>query len=735
MKHELLVPVGNYESLIQAINNGADAVYLGGKRFGARAYADNFTLEEIENATRLCHLYSVKIYITVNTLIFESEFNDAVDYIRELHKIGVDAIIMQDVGLINVVHKKFPNLEIHASTQMHSHNKYAYEFLKELGVKRIVFAREMSLDEIENVDNSLEKEVFIHGALCISYSGQCLFSSSILGRSGNRGECAGMCRLPYELYEDDKKINTKGEYLLSPKDLCTIPEFKRLLDSNILSFKIEGRMKSPEYVGMVTKIYRNLIDQYENNLELEVDKEDYFYLQALFNREYTTGHLFADTNIMNSYKPNHQGVLVGKVTNVTKKKIEVKLLHSLKQHEGIRFKNKDTGFIINYMYDKKDNLINKGNKNDYIYLDNTIDLKEFDEVYLTNPLLNLDNEITKKIPINIEFKANVNDYAYIKAFDGENVVEVKSKNICEKSITSPLPNETVLRSLNKCGNTAFNVTNVNIDISDSVFMPVSLLNELRRESLEKLENIRKNKKVGFNEVPFEEDNFKQTITNELSVLVRTKEQLQACLDLNVKNIITNKPYLITDNIIYKIPKDIKSLDNLNKNKKYLVTDYASLKNFNDCIADYSLNITNHYTLNYFSKYNTMSMLSVECNMSNIKDIMDNTKNKNVEILVYGNIELMVMKYCPINEFINKDKICNVCHNNKKYYLKDRNKVMYTLENNPFNHSTIILNHKKTDLIDKISEFKNIGVTNYRIELLDENYNETKELIERVRKYE
>ena len=198
MKKELLVPASNFASLISAINAGADAVYIGGKKFSARKYADNFSDEEIIKAIDLCHLYGVKIFITVNTLINDNEFMETVKFIEFLYENNVDAVIMQDVGLINYIHNVFPNLEIHASTQMHVHNADTLKFLENLGVKRVVFARELEIDYINSIKTNLEKEVFIHGALCISYSGQCLFSSLIMNRSGNKGACAGMCRLPYE---------------------------------------------------------------------------------------------------------------------------------------------------------------------------------------------------------------------------------------------------------------------------------------------------------------------------------------------------------------------------------------------------------------------------------------------------------------------------------------------------------------------------------------------------------
>ncbi len=735
MKHELLVPVGNYESLVQAINFGADAVYLGGKKFGARAYADNFSLDELANATKLCHLYGVKIYVTVNTLIYESEVDEVLKYIKELHKMGVDALIMQDIGLINLVHQTLPNLEIHASTQMHNHNKYSIDFLKDLGIKRIVYARELSLDYINDIDTDIEKEVFIHGSLCISYSGECLFSSMILDRSGNRGECAGMCRLPYELYENNQKVNTLGKYLLSPKDLCSIGDFKKLMDSNIKSFKIEGRMKSPLYIALVTKIYRSLMDKYINNEELKVDEDDFFNLQAVFNREYTKGYLFNEKDIMNIYKPNHIGVYIGKVIEINKNKIAIKLNNELKQFSGIRFNNSDLGLIINYMYDKHDNLINKGNRNDVIYLDNKINLQELDDVYLTNPVIELNDNITKKININMEFKASLNNYATLKVTDGENEVLVSSEDLVEKSINSPITKERIKESLSKCGNTPFKVNNININIEDNLFIRINTLNELRRMALEKLQLLRENKRKEYIEKEYIDINNKQDITNNISILVRTKEQLQACLDLDIKSIITDKPLLMNKDLIYKLPKDLLELKDIPKDKKYLVTDYSTLYNLPNNYGDYSLNITNHYTLDYLSKYAKCLMLSIENKLDDIKDIMDNSHDKNVEVLAYGNIELMTMKYCIVNKFINKDDKCHVCFSDNKYYLKDRNNEEYRIITNPMTHGSSILNYKKTNLIKNIPKLKEMGITNFRIELLDENYEEVKKLIEDVRKYE
>lgn len=731
MLHELLVPVGNYECLVQAINNGADAVYLGGKKFGARAFASNFTMEELENATKLCHLYGVKIYVTVNTLIYENEFNDAINYIKELEKIGVDAVIMQDVGLINVVHQILPDLEIHASTQMHNHSEESLNFLENLGIKRVVFARELSLDYINNIKTNLEKEVFIHGSLCISYSGQCLFSSFLLGRSGNRGECAGMCRLPYKLYEDNKLVETSGDYILSPKDICSVDNFKKLMDSNIKCFKIEGRMKSPEYVGIVTKIYKDLMNQYDKGLELKVNEEDFIMLKSIFNREYTNGFLFNDKKIMNFLAPNHMGIHIGKVLSVNKKKIEIKLDNDLKQFSGIRFKNSNLGMTVNFMYDKYDNLINIGYKNETIHLDNIVNLKNIDEVMLTNPIIKLDKDIIKKIDVDIKFIAKVNEEMKILVSDEENEIKLTG-NIVDASINSPISEERIKEVLKKTGNTPFNVKSIKIEMSDNIFIPIGVLNEFRRNALDKLKSIRENKKREYIEKEYNNTSVNHKNVSGITVLARTSEQIKACKDLNVKNIMVINKDLMESDLIYRIPRD-----NIKHNydyKKLMVTDYASLDKYQNNGVDYFLNICNHYTLDYINKYSNVITLSVECTIEQIKDIMNSYVIKpNVEVYVYGNIELTIMKYCPLNYIVNKDKVCKVCKNNHKYYLKDRNNELYRIENNNLTHSTTILNYKKIDLISHIKELKSMGVNNFRIELLDETYEEVKKIIERVRK--
>ena len=250
---ELLAPAGDMECLYAAVAAGADAIYVGGKRFGARAFAKNFDIDELSSAVRYCHLHGVKLYVTLNTLIEDKEMEDAVQYAASLYRIGVDALIVCDLGVIAAIHRHVPDLELHASTQMSIHNTYGVNMASEMGISRAVVARELSLENIKSVvDNSpCEIEVFLHGALCVCHSGQCLFSSMVGGRSGNRGECAQPCRLPFN----------DGRYILSLKDLSLADHISALIDSGVASLKIEGRMKSPEYVYNVTSVYRRLLDE------------------------------------------------------------------------------------------------------------------------------------------------------------------------------------------------------------------------------------------------------------------------------------------------------------------------------------------------------------------------------------------------------------------------------------------------------------------------------------------
>ena len=736
-KVELLSPVGNKEMLYQAIHNGCDAVYLSGSNYGARKYADNFNNEELVNAIKYSHLYGVKVYVTVNTLIYESEINDVIEYLGFLHKNGVDAVIMQDMGLIKLTRTIYPNLEIHASTQCHNHNEEIIKLWRELGVERVVFAREMSLEEIKNINVDIEKEIFVYGALCVCYSGCCLFSSLNGGKSGNRGECVGSCRLPYKLVKNEEVLSTKGEYLLSTKEINTLDYLKELIESGVTSFKIEGRMKSPSYVGYVTRIYRTLIDKYYNGEEVKLTKEEVDNLKKLFNRGFSSGYLFKDKNIMNIKTPNHQGIEIGKVIEVYKDKIKVKLFDNLRQNDGIRFKLKDKGMIVNRLYNSKNLLVNEVLKDNICILDNKFNIKVGDTLLKT-----IDSKLVsslklvdeKKIEIQMDVKCFIGKPLELIVSDSTNTLTLY-KDIIDKSLNKEVTIDDIKKQLSKLGNTPFKLSNINIEKDNNIFINLKSLNEIRREAVEKLISLRENREVNYVKNTYIDNSiYKDNNNIKLSILVRNEEQLNICINYNIDNIYTDnyelyKKYKYFTNLYYRLDRVNNNYTNY-KDERLLVTELGSVYKYykeNTLIGDYFLNITNHHSINLLKLYNINKVtLSVELDKYKIKDIIKYSNN--VELILYGRLELMVMKYCPLKECLN---YCSSCKNSKdKFYLQDKFNNKYPIiRKNCINH---IMHHKVVDKFEDLSYYKEIGIKNYRLELFNESKDEVIELINKFR---
>lgn len=661
IKHELLAPAGNMECLKQAIFSGADAVYVGCKKFGARKFASNFTNDEIIEAIKLCHLYGVKIYATMNTLVKNDEVDSFLNQVEFLHKNGIDAILIQDFGMLCLVLEKYPNLEVHASTQANTSSKETAELFYKLGVKRVVFSREMSLEEINSIDVPIEKEVFVHGALCICYSGCCLMSSQIGHRSGNLGECAGSCRLPYTL-KHNGKILANNKYLLSTKELNTSTNFKELLESNILCFKIEGRMKSPEYVGFITRFYRNLIDNYEQTNIKEANSE----LKTIFNRGFTTGHLFncTEEELMNTKSPNHIGLQIGKVIEVTKDKIKIKLDKPLNQQDGIRFLNSNKGLIVNYLYNKNKKLVNTAT--DICYIDNKIGLTENDIVCKTidyNLNKSLKELPSRKIPVTITVEAHISKNLSIELIDDQNNKISLQGNIVEKARTEAITQERIKQQVSKLGNTPFECQNVHLKCDEEIFISIKELNDIRRSAVEKLIKKRKNCKVKFESKNVE---FKKLQTEKMSpgivAIVKTEEQLLTCLSNNIERIYTEvKPlyekYKCKQTVFYKSKRcQLELKDNVYNSS--LVSDYFDFSKYEELSGDYGLNVYNIYTAYYLHKLGIQAVtLSVELSQLEIEQFIrlyeSTFKEKSTfQMLCYGTVENMIIKGNILN--INKD---------------------------------------------------------------------------------
>lgn len=424
-KAELLAPAGNYNAFLGALNAGADAVYLGGDRFGARAYADNFDKEQIIRALHVAHFYGKKIYLTVNTLLKERELTELSSYLAPFYETGLDGVIVQDFGVFCHIREQFPGLPLHVSTQMTVTGAQGAAFLKEQGACRIVPARELSLEEVRKIreEADVEVECFIHGAMCYCYSGQCLFSSILGGRSGNRGRCAQPCRLPYEIYDEDKRLSG-SKYPLSLKDMCTLEYLPELLAAGIDSFKIEGRMKRPEYAAGVTAIYRKYIDLYyqEGAAQYQVDPVDMDRLRGLYIR----------SEVQTGYYERHNG-------------------KEMITFDAPGYSGSDEGVLA-----------------------------QIREKYLREP---------DKMPVHMRVMVKVGEPLRLRmVYEGApNVFAEVSGDMVQQAKNAPLTEETVRKQMGKTGESLVSVSSCEICMEGEGFVPVRALNELRREAVEVFE--------------------------------------------------------------------------------------------------------------------------------------------------------------------------------------------------------------------------------------------------------
>ncbi len=717
-KHELLVPAGDMDCLKQAVYNGCDAVYISGKNYGARKFAPNFTNDEIIDAIKFCHLYGAKIFVTMNTLVKNDEVDEFLEQVRFLHKNGVDALIVQDFGMICLLRRKFPNLEIHASTQANNSSKEICKLYYNLGVKRVVFSRELSIDEINNIDVDIEKEAFIHGALCVSYSGCCLMSSMLGGRSGNRGECAGSCRLRYSLMQDDNIIED-SKYLLSMKELNTSSRIKELLASNIYSFKIEGRMKSPLYVGFITRFYRCLIDGVEFDFDYETSR-----LKTIFNREFTLGHLFNvnERDLINSKSPNHIGLKVGKaILKGDKIRLELGKGVVLRQFDAIRFLNSKKGMIINYLYDNNMKLCSSAEG--YCYIDNKVNLDGDDLLSITHDH-SLDEEFKdnknhKRVKIFFKVIAKVGDNLKITISDGINKI-TKEGNIVEQAKNAPMSEELFYKHLSKLGDTPYTISNIYYDIDDNIFALVSDINDLRRKLVKELNEKRENNNNKFveNDFSFDKSDVDCYLNSGVTCSVFNENQLLTCLDYNIDRIYVKNDELYEK---YKNKKNVFlfldrcSYDYSEFEDDCLVSDIFDY-NGKCFVGNYSLNITNIYTAYFLSKLGLRNIpLSVELSLDEISSFIrlynDRIGRADFEVLSYGRVDNMIIK----------GNILNIDSNIYNYYLVDSKKRNFPVYYD--GKRTTILNYENKMIIPN-------NVSHYRIDFYNEKENKITEILKK-----
>ncbi len=681
---ELLAPAGNMDSLKAAIMAGCDAVYLGGTLFSARAFANNFTNDELIEAIKLCHLYGVKVYVTCNILIYEHEVEKFLKYIDFLYQISVDAVLVQDLGMLDLIHQTYPNLEVHASTQMHIHNLDGVIMANKLGCKRVVLARETPFEVIDEIikKTNVDIEVFAHGSLCVSYSGECLFSSLIGNRSGNRGSCVGSCRLPYKIVDEKGNRLNSGDYPLSMKDLNSLENIGKLIDIGVTSLKIEGRMKSPEYVYVVTKLYREAIDSYYKDNKVIIDNDLLNKLQRLFSRGFTKGYLFHEEydNILNTNRPNHQGVYIGKVIDYKKNFISIKLTSDVSIGDGLRIvlDKDDYGITLNEFYINKER-VKEAKEHDIITLKVNKEIPINSKVLLTkdvsliSDLENIINSNPRKVMVNVKVEAKLNHDLKLTVSDGLNNISIVG-DIIEESKNKPTTREDIIDKISKIGDTIYTINNLEIDMDHDIFIPFKKLNDLLRELFNKLDESRLYK------IDYEKKTYQKDVPNY------KKEELKAVL---VDKVTNDLDYDIiysensNDNVIIKLPKVMDKYD-FNNSKEYLVGELGAFNKVKNIYCDYSFNVVNSYTVALLHSLGAKRItLSLELTPKQIDNLIKGYINRyhkspNLEVIVSGFREVMTIK-TNLNKIYNKDNIYLIDRFNNKYRIREVNNLTYIYE--------------------------------------------------------
>lgn len=771
LKLELLAPAGSFESLKAAIANGADAVYLGGGKYNARANAGNFTEKGLTEAIDYTHERGVKVYITINTLLKNHELYEGLKLAELVHKEGADAVIVQDTGLAKLLRDNFPDLDIHASTQMTLTNSYSVKFFEESGFKRVVLARELTFDDIKSIRENCkaELEVFVHGALCVCYSGQCLMSSFIGRRSGNRGLCAQPCRLPWSLSGDGTNYG-KSSYLLSPRDLMTLDLLPELRRSGVRSLKLEGRMKSPEYVAIVTSVYRKYINMLKTMDEscYYVENSDKERLMQAFNRGgFTRGYLEGNRDCKKLVYPEHpknRGILLGKVLDTKHLYIKVLMDKPINMGDGIEVMDPDKGvrsFIITSIIENNRQVrsadagaevwigdikaaVRKGSR-----VFRTLSKSLFDEARKT-----YEGNEPSLVPLDMEFTMRAGEKASLKVTDNdENSVYAESGEAAERAIKKALSEERIQEQLKKTGDTPYWVKNLCIETDNDSVMPISALNALRRDALEKIKKLRIGKrKKNISENPSYIGKGSKThsdSTPEISAyFIDVPESIKEINGLikrvylpvmhreNLEEIrkgFEGEIYLWTPSIL----KDVELTDIKDRIEEVRdLTDgltYGSFGTYKvlskafphlSLCAETSMNIFNNEAILAHEELGAKTIvISPELNLKETKDLTSSTAR--LESVLYGRIPLMTMEHCPSALEIGCSGKCDKCKG-RKGYLKDRKGEVFPFIRDPFLKRTQIFNAFLL-FMDDLEALNDTALSIYRLFFTTEDDNTRKTL--------
>ncbi|EYE89455.1 peptidase U32 [Fervidicella metallireducens AeB] len=742
---ELLAPAGDFNSLKAAVLNGANAVYLGGKEFSARQYAGNFDREEMIEAVKFCHSYNVKVFVTLNTLLDNLELKAALEYAAFLYEIGVDALIIQDIGLLKILKENIPEFELHGSTQMTAHNLEAVNLLHSMGLKRVVLSRELSLKEIEYISKNTkaELEVFVHGALCIGFSGQCLMSSIIGGRSGNRGRCAQPCRMEYSI-DDNKK-----QHYLSPKDLSTLEYIEEIKKTGVYSLKIEGRMKRPEYVATVVSSYRRALDNMSK-------KDDIDRVTQVFNRGgFTSAFLFTPQGreMMSYERPKHWGVYLGKVIGCKEKFADIKLEKSLKVGDGVEIFGKNIGAPIssikingrNVESAKPGDIINiyleGASKGDRIYKTLDAELyKEAEESFKGKDI--------KRIPIWGSFKAKSGEIIEFTVFNQDGITSIATAEEPEIALKTPTTCERVAEALNKTKDTSFYFEGIEIEMDDNLAIPVSKLNLLRREAIEGLLEKLQGKREKIN-VNIDFSKTKKSVIPKIAVKTGSLEIAESCIDAGCDVVFLGGDLLRKNKEDFnEFPRFIKEnkkvypwypeiiLEEFETLKKQAIElkekgidkalcgnmgMYSFLRGIGfDVYLDSGFNLFNSKSCETFK--NSGCHLSPELTIKQLSNVISNTESKTM-VLAHGRIKLMTSRHCFVGSSMGHGKKdCPVLCKNQVHYLRDRMGEVFPVYTD-VNCRSHIYNSKILCTIEHIKDIIKLNADFLVLNLLDEEKDE------------
>lgn len=783
-KPELLAPAGDWDSLVAAVENGADAVYLGGKLFNARQSAANFNNEEIARAVEFAHVRGVKVYVAVNILLDDKELPDAVRFLYFLHRCGADAAIIQDLGLLRLARKVIPEMPLHASTQMTVHNLPSAVFLKEAGIARVVLARELSIEAIKRIvdQSGIEVEVFVHGALCICYSGQCLMSSLIGGRSGNRGRCAQPCRLQYALVDRNGRPLAEpqevGEYLLSPRDLNMSGHLPDLIEAGVASFKIEGRMKRPEYVATVVRVYRELLDRAASGETFKVKPEEARELAQIFNRDFTTGYFYGrpGRDLMSFKRPNNRGVRLGRVKGFDRKTglVQIFLEEPLRVGDGmevwVSVGGRVAGEVSRIVLEGRNvdraaagslvelDLPGRVFPGDRVFKTYDADLMERAKKSFTSP------KEQKKIPLNFYVQCRRGEHLTIRVEDPEGFTgRAESDSTAREAINRPLTYEYLEKQLSRLGNTPFEMAQLKCRLEGELMVPVREINEARRKALAELEERRA---AFYRREPVSEDVFNRrfsdalsrktegavhgrpslsvTVTDLSSLLAAVKAGagevyfggeryrskghvtledifagIDACAEAGVRFILSSPRILQDQDMDWfsRLAEKVakRNLDGVQAGNPGLIKKAGEITG-RPVFADFPLNVFNSEAAAFLAEAGAGRVtLSPELTLKQVRSLVPFLPVP-AEVIVHGALPLMISEYCPVGSLLGSGRPegCSSPCGSRRCALKDRKGFVFPLEQDQFCRIHIF-NSRDLCVIDDIGSLAEAGVSVLRIE--------------------